>query len=97
MASPPRARATRRYAAAATANCAARSLARSPPFLIVPVLTAIMGARAAAILTRINTKVEQLGGLLMPLILGAVGIALVAAGHLIFAYMLFSNLVLKDE
>ena len=54
------------------------------PFVVVPVLTAVMGEGAAAILNRINSTVERVGAVVIPLILGAVGIALVTDAALYF-------------
>lgn len=54
------------------------NLAYALPFLIVPVLTLVMGENARTLLTRMSNTVERIGGTLMPLILGALGIFLIA-------------------
>ena len=48
------------------------------PFLVVPLLAVAMGERSRPVLARINEKVDQISAFLMPIILGLVGIALVA-------------------
>ena len=62
----------------------AYNLAYLTPFLVVPLLTLVMGAKAQAILSNINEKVERFGGVLLPIILGAVGIALIGDAALFF-------------
>jgi cytochrome c biogenesis protein CcdA len=49
----------------------AYNLAYLTPFLVVPLLTAVMGGKAQAILSKINERVERFGGVLLPVILGA--------------------------
>ncbi len=56
----------------------AYNLAYALPFLVVPVLVAIMGERARPLLARINATIDRVGGVLMPLMLGLVGLALLA-------------------
>lgn len=48
------------------------------PFLVVPLLAISLGERSRPVLARINEKVDRVSALLMPFILGLVGIALVA-------------------
>jgi cytochrome c biogenesis protein CcdA len=62
----------------------AYNLAYLAPFLAVPILTAVMGERAQIVLGRINARVERIAGVLMPLVLGAVGIALTLDAGLYF-------------
>lgn len=62
----------------------AYNLAYLAPFLAVPILTALMGERAQIVLGRINARVERIAGVLLPLILGAVGIALTLDAVLFF-------------
>jgi len=62
----------------------AYNLAYMTPFLIVPLLTIVMGESAQALLQRINRKVESVAGILLPLILGIVGMALVIDAVLFF-------------
>ena len=57
---------------------AAYNLAYMAPFLMVPVLTWTMGENAKSLLQSINTWIERIAGNLMPFILGAVGVALIA-------------------
>lgn len=54
------------------------NLAYAAPFLIVPVLTLVMGENARTILTKMSNTVERVGGALLPLILGGLGIFLIA-------------------
>lgn len=46
------------------------------PFLLIPVLTAIMGDRSKPILARVNGFMEKAGDIIMPLLLLAIGLAL---------------------
>ncbi len=55
------------------------------PFLVVPVLTVVLGEASRPILARINEKVERFSAYLMPLMLGLVGIALVVDAIRYFA------------
>ena len=48
------------------------------PFLVVPVLAAVMGEASRPILERINEKVDKAGAFLMPIMLGMIGAVLVA-------------------
>lgn len=48
------------------------------PFLLVPVTVLIMGGRSKSILARINGWLERIGNVLMPLMIGALGLALIA-------------------
>lgn len=48
------------------------------PFTVVPVLIAVMGERGRPILERINNVLERVSGLLMPIILALVALALIA-------------------
>ena len=47
-------------------------------FLLVPIIVLIMGGRSKSILARINEWLERVGNVLMPLMIGALGLALVA-------------------
>ncbi|RKX36404.1 MAG: hypothetical protein DRP71_00465 [Verrucomicrobia bacterium] len=48
------------------------------PFLMVPVICMLMGQQSQPLLARINNWLDRVGGVLMPFILGLVGLALVA-------------------
>lgn len=48
------------------------------PFMVVPVLIAVMGDRGKPILQRINTVLDRVSGFLMPIILALVALALIA-------------------
>ncbi len=48
------------------------------PFAMVPVLSAVMGEKAKPILAKINARLDRVSGFLMPLMLGVIGLALVA-------------------
>jgi cytochrome c biogenesis protein CcdA len=54
------------------------NLAYALPFLMIPLLTAIMGERSKPILARINNFMERISEYLMPVLLGIVGLALLA-------------------
>ncbi len=54
------------------------NLAFALPFALVPVLSAVMGERARPVLMRINQGLDKVSGVLMPLLLGLVGLALLA-------------------
>ena len=56
----------------------AYNLAYALPFALVPVLSAVMGERARPILDKINRGLDKVSGILMPLLLGLVGLALLA-------------------
>lgn len=60
------------------------NVAYALPFLIVPVLALVMGEGARPVLTRLNEKVDRAGAVIMPLVLGGVGIALVIDAMLYF-------------
>ena len=55
------------------------------PFSIVPFMVAILGDRGQPLLKRINSMLDRTSGFLMPVILGLVGLALVADALLYFA------------
>jgi threonine/homoserine/homoserine lactone efflux protein len=57
---------------------AAYNLFYALPFLIVPVLAGLMGEASRPILARINEKVDKFSGVLMPVMLALVGVALIA-------------------
>jgi threonine/homoserine/homoserine lactone efflux protein len=46
------------------------------PFLMIPVMTAVMGDRSKPILARINNFMERVSAYLMPVLLGIIGFAL---------------------
>jgi len=54
------------------------NLAYALPFALVPVLSAVMGERAKPILGRINEVLDKISGFLMPVMLGIIGLALLA-------------------
>jgi len=54
------------------------NLAYALPFAIVPLLSATMGDAARPILARVNGFLDKASGVLMPLLLGIIGLALVA-------------------
>lgn len=54
------------------------------PFTVVPIARAVMGERARPLLQRINAVIERIAGVLMPLLLGLVGLALFADGVTFF-------------
>ncbi|MBT8059610.1 MAG: hypothetical protein HKP03_01410 [Xanthomonadales bacterium] len=56
----------------------AYNLAYALPFATVPVLTAILGARARPLLAKINAFMERISDFLMPLVLGLLGLVLLA-------------------
>lgn len=64
---------------------AAYNLAYALPFTVVPIARAVMGERARPFLERINDVIERIAGILMPILLGVVGLALVADGATFFA------------
>ncbi len=55
------------------------------PFLLVPGLAMALGDGARPVLARINDKVDRVSAYLMPLMLGLVGIALVADAVIFFS------------
>ena len=54
------------------------NLAYALPFAAVPVLTALMGQGARPLLARINAFMERVSSFLLPLLLGLLGLALLA-------------------
>jgi len=48
------------------------------PFLMVPVLSAVMGEKSKPLLAKVNAVMERISDFLMPLMLGLVGLALLA-------------------
>jgi cytochrome c biogenesis protein CcdA len=52
------------------------NIAYAVPFALIPVLTAIMGDRSKPILARVNGFMEKAGDIIMPLLLLAIGLAL---------------------
>lgn len=54
------------------------NLAYMAPFLLVPILTLIMGADARSLLDRMSAAVDKIGGVLLPLILFGLGAFLIA-------------------
>ena len=52
------------------------NIAYALPFALIPVLTAIMGDRSKPILARVNGFMEKAGDIIMPLLLLAIGLAL---------------------
>jgi threonine/homoserine/homoserine lactone efflux protein len=48
------------------------------PFLMIPLLSAIMGENSKPLLAKINAFMERISDILMPLMLGLVGLALLA-------------------
>jgi cytochrome c biogenesis protein CcdA len=60
------------------------NLAYALPFTIVPISRAILGDRARPLLERINDVIERISGVLMPVLLGLVGLALLADGATFF-------------
>jgi cytochrome c biogenesis protein CcdA len=62
----------------------AYNLAFAAPFALVPVLTAAMGERAKPLLARVNGVMERASAVLMPWILGLLGLALLVDAALYF-------------
>lgn len=56
------------------------NLAYAVPFALVPILTASMGERSRAVLQSMNSWVERGSAVVMPLLLAAIGVLLVADG-----------------
>ena len=54
------------------------NLAYAVPFALVPVLRAALGESSAPVLQRINHGLDRVSGVLMPLLLGGIGVALAA-------------------
>jgi cytochrome c biogenesis protein CcdA len=61
------------------------NLAYLTPFLVVPILTAVLGDRARPILSAVNQRVEAVAGFVMPFILAGVGLVLIVDAALYFA------------
>ena len=61
------------------------NIAYAVPFLMVPALVAMLGAASQPILERINGWLDKASAVLMPILLGLVGLALVADALLYFA------------
>jgi cytochrome c biogenesis protein CcdA len=61
------------------------NLAYALPFTLVPIARAIMGEGARPLLARISDVVEKVSGVLMPILLGLVGLALIADAVTYFA------------
>ena len=64
----------------------AYNLAYALPFLAVPVLTAAMGENSKPLLAKVNGVMERISGFLMPLLLGLVGLALLADSIVFFIH-----------
>ena len=60
------------------ATLLAYNAAYALPFLIVPVLRMAMGEASRDLLGRMNARIEQISSILMPILLGLLGIALIA-------------------
>jgi len=52
------------------------NLAYALPFLLIPVLTSVMGERSRPVLARVNGFMEKVSAIIMPLLLLAIGLAL---------------------
>lgn len=65
---------------------AAYNILYALPFMIVPVLIAVMGDRGKPILQRINSVLDSVSGFLMPIILALVALALIADSVAYFLY-----------
>jgi cytochrome c biogenesis protein CcdA len=50
------------------------------PFLMIPLLSAVMGDKSKPILARVNAVMERISGFLMPILLGLVGLLLLVDG-----------------
>jgi cytochrome c biogenesis protein CcdA len=62
------------------------NLAYALPFLLIPLLTAIMGDRSKPILARINGTMEKASEVIMPLLLLLIGLALLLDSLWYFVY-----------
>ncbi|TNF90340.1 MAG: hypothetical protein EP301_01280, partial [Gammaproteobacteria bacterium] len=71
--------------AGSLAVLAGYNLAYMAPFLLVPILTLVMGADARALLQRMSAWVEKVGGVLLPLIMVALGVFLILDAGYYFA------------
>jgi len=60
------------------------NLAYMLPFALVPVLSAVMGDKAKPILGRVNEVLDKVSGVLMPVLLGLIGLALLADAIMYF-------------
>ncbi|MBT8442585.1 MAG: GAP family protein [Gammaproteobacteria bacterium] len=56
----------------------AYNVAYALPFLVVPILRLTMGEGSRDLLDRLNSKLDRVSGVLMPFLLAALGVALVA-------------------
>jgi cytochrome c biogenesis protein CcdA len=54
------------------------------PFMMVPLLSAVMGERARPLLSRANAVLDKISTVLMPLMLGLIGLALLVDGFWYF-------------
>ena len=63
----------------------AYNLVYALPFLIVPILVTTLGERARPLLQKINATLDRASAVLMPVLLGLAGLALVADALLYFA------------
>ena len=54
------------------------NLAYALPFLLIPLLTAIMGERSKPLLAKVNAMMEKASDVIMPVLLLAIGLALLA-------------------
>lgn len=64
-------------AGGAVFNLLGYNLAYAVPFAAVPLLSAVLGDRARPLLERVNAVLERISAVIMPLLLGGVGAALV--------------------
>lgn len=64
----------------------AYNLAYAVPFALVPILTAVLGSRAAPLLSDISGWLDKVSAALMPWILGLLGLVLLADAVLYFVY-----------
>jgi cytochrome c biogenesis protein CcdA len=62
------------------------NLAYAVPFLMIPVLSAVMGEKSKPLLAKVNAVMERISSFLMPLMLGLVGLALLADSMTYFIY-----------
>jgi len=61
------------------------NLAYALPFAVVPILSMVMGKEAKPVLARVNAFLDRASGFLMPLLLGIIGLALLADAITYFA------------
>ena len=52
------------------------NIAYALPFMLIPILTAIMGDKSKPILARVNGMMEKASDIIMPLLLLLIGLAL---------------------